>query len=48
MKLLKIFKAEIIKVLVFLALYLITLVYSAINRNDKTTIEFIINFLNNY
>jgi hypothetical protein len=46
MDLLKIFKAEIIKVLIFLVLYSVTLLYSEMNRNDKTTIEFINKILN--
>ncbi len=39
--LIKIFKPEIIKVLVFLLLFSVTFVYAALNRNDKTSIEFI-------
>ncbi len=39
--LIKIFKPEIIKVLVFLLLFSVTFVYATLNRNDKTNIEFI-------
>ena len=46
-KLIKIFKYELIKVLIFFILFSVTFVYSALNRNDKASIEFIYKLLNN-
>ena len=39
--LIKIFKPEIIKALIFLILFSVTFVYAALNRNDKSNNEFI-------